>query len=291
MHLPISQLQIWFNSNQQREDNLMIQAMQELDKIKNFWDFYAPTYDERKRSADFLRVINLKILKSFFSPGQNILEIGCGTGTESIEMIKYGCNLILTDISFEMLKVASDKILKLENLPHDRKPKFINLPAEYIDSFKIKFDGAYASFGVLNCISDINSFFQKLYNILKPNSFFITSVINRWYWGDFIFFMLGITNYLRKRLKGWGYITLDGKEYDAIARYYSIKDIKNFSKNFFSIKKCFALPFLLPPAYLKPTERLPQKFFNWLTKVESLIYHRFPFKYFGEQIVIVLQRL
>lgn len=266
--------------------------MRELNKIKNFWDFYAPSYDGRNKNVDnYLHAINLKILKSFFSPGQNILEIGCGTGTESIEMIKHGCNLTLTDISFQMLKIASDKISKLENLAHDRKPKFINLPAEYIDSFKVKFDGAYASFGVLNCVSDINLFFQKLYNALKPNSYFITSVINRWYWGDFIFFALGITNYLRKRLKGWGYITLDGKEYDAIARYYSLKDIKNFSKDFFSIKKCFALSFLLPPPYLKPTERLPDGFFNLLMKIESLIYHRFPFKYFGEQIVVVLQRL
>lgn len=260
--------------------------------MKTFWDLYAPSYDQKTQNADqYLRVINLKILKSFFSPGQNILEIGCGTGTESIEMIKYGCNLTLTDISFEMLKIASEKISRLENLPSDRKPKLINLPAEYIDSFKIKFDGAYASFGVLNCVSDIDSFFKKLHKVLKPNSYFIVSIINRWYWGDFIFFTLGITNYLKERLKGWGNITLDGKKYDAIARYYSIRDIKNFSKDFFSIKKCFALPFLLPPPYLKPAERLPEKLLKWFCKIESMIYHRFPFKYLGEQIVIVFKRL
>ncbi len=259
---------------------------------KTFWDSYAPVYDEKKKDFDlYLRHKNLKILKSFFSPGQILLEVGCGTGTESIEMLNYGCKLVLTDISFEMLKIAQRKITKFVDTNNQNLTKIINLPAEYIDSFKIQFDGAYSSFGVLNCITDINNFFQKLYKVLKPNSYFITSIINRWYWGDFIFFALGITNYLRKRLKGWGYITLDGKETNAIARYYSINDIKNFSKNFFSIETCYALPFLLPPAYLKPIERLPQKFLNVIDKLESILWHRFPFKYFGEQTVIILKRL
>ncbi len=259
---------------------------------KFFWDSYAPIYDEKKRNFDlYLRRRNIKILKSFFSPGQTLLEIGCGTGTESLEMLNYGCKLILTDISFEMLKMARQKIMRIGNAKESDFPKIVNLPAENIDSFKIKFDGAYSSFGVLNCITDINSFFEKLYKILKPNSYFIASIINRWYWGDFLFFALGITNYLRKRLKGWGYITLDGKESNAIAKYYSINDIKKFSKNFFSIERCYALPFLLPPAYLKPTERLPQKILNAFDKVESILWHRFPFKYFGEQTVVVLKRL
>ncbi|CUT02189.1 class I SAM-dependent methyltransferase [Candidatus Chrysopegis kryptomonas] len=259
---------------------------------KIFWDSYAPVYDEKKKDFDlYLRHKNLKILKSFFSSGQTLLEIGCGTGTESVEMLNYGCKLVLTDISFEMLKIARRKITTVANTSGDNFPKVINLPAEYIDSFKIQFDGAYSSFGVLNCITNIENFFQKLHKVLKPNSYFITSIINRWYWGDFLFFTLGITNYLRKRLKGWGYISLDGKESNAVARYYSINDIRNFSKNFFSIETCFALPFLLPPAYLKPTERLPKKILNALDKVESIIWHSFPFKYFGEQTVIVLKRL
>ncbi len=260
-----------------------------FENNKTFWNFYAPFYDEKRKNDKYLRAINLKILKSFFQPGQNILEIGCGTGTEAIEMIKHGCNLTLIDISPEMLKIASYRISKIENLPAERIPKFINLPAEYVDSFKVKFDGAYASFGVLNCVTDINSFFQKLHTVLKPGSYFIASIINRWYWGDFLFFTLGVTNYLKKRLRGWGYITFEGKEREATARYYSITEIKKFSQNFFTIRKCLALPFLLPPPYLKPEERLPAKAFKILNKIECSINHLPPFKYLGEQILIVFQ--
>ncbi|MEN3039249.1 MAG: class I SAM-dependent methyltransferase [Candidatus Kryptonium sp.] len=135
-------------------------------------------------------------MKRYFQPGQNLIEIGCGTGEEAKETIKHGCKLVLADLSIEMLKVAKTKL--------DSNAKLLNLPAEYIDSFKIQFDGAYSSFGVLNCISDVPYFFKKLHKILKPGSFFIASFINRWYWGDFIFFTLGTTNYLKKRLKGWG---------------------------------------------------------------------------------------
>lgn len=252
-------------------------------KHKFFWNLYAPIYDNNRKPEEYLRITNLKILKRYFQPGQNLIEIGCGTGEEAKEMIKHGCKLVLTDLSIEMLKVAKTKL--------DSNAKLLNLPAEYIDSFKIQFDGAYSSFGVLNCISDVPSFFKKLHKILKPGSFFIASFINRWYWGDFIFFTLGITNYLKKRLKGWGYITLDGKEYDVSARFYSLNDIKKFSKNYFTIKKVYALPFLLPPAYLKPQERLPEKLFKFLQKIENSINHYFPFNYFGERTVVVFQRV
>ncbi|CUT01721.1 hypothetical protein JGI17_11255, partial [Candidatus Kryptonium thompsonii] len=97
-------------------------------------------------------------------------------------------------------------------------------------------------------------------------------------------------NYLKKRLKGWGYITLDGKEYNVIARFYSLNDIKKFSKDYFTIKKIYALPFLLPPAYLKPQERLPKGFFKLLQKIENLINPYFPFNYLAERIIVIFQR-
>jgi len=254
----------------------------EFVKHRFFWDLYAPIYDENRKHEEYLRNTNLNILKTYFHPGQTLIEIGCGTGIEAEEMIKHGCKVILTDVSFEMLKVARTKV--------GSNAQLINLPAEYIDSFKTKFDGAYSSFGVLNCISDVSSFFQKLHSILKPGSLFVASFINRWYWGDFIFFPLGITNYLKKRLKGWGYITLDGKEYNVIARFYSLNDIKKFSKDYFTIKKIYALPFLLPPAYLKPQERLPKGFFKLLQKIENLINPYFPFNYLAERIIVIFQR-
>jgi ubiquinone/menaquinone biosynthesis C-methylase UbiE len=264
--------------NQLREDE-----MDELKINESFWDFYAEIYDEKKADFDkYLRGRSIKTLQTFFKPGQNLIEIGCGTGTESIEMIKYGCKLTLTDLSFQMLKRAYEKI--------GDKARYVNLPAEYIDSFKIQFDGAYSSFGVLNCVTDIGEFFKKLHTILKPNAYFIASIINRWYWGDFLFFALGITNYLKKRLKGWGYISVDGKEYNAKANFYSVFKIKKMANPYFKLEKCIAFPFLLPPPYLKPKDRLPEKVFKILDKIENALNGLFPFKYFGEQTIFIFRR-
>lgn len=165
-------------------------------------------------------------------------------------MIKHGCKVILTDVSFEMLKVARTKV--------GSNAQLINLPAEYIDSFKTKFDGAYSSFGVLNCITDVSSFFQKLHSILKPGSLFVASFINRWYWGDFIFFPLGITNYLKKRLKGWGYITLDGKEYNVIARFLLIEWYQEVLQRLFYHKENLRLTFFAPTCLFKTSRAITQ---------------------------------
>ncbi len=247
-----------------------------------FWDRLAPVYDEKTVVDHYLRSRNLKILQQTFPPGHHLIEIGCGTGTEAALMTENGCTLTLTDISFEMLKKAVDKI--------NGKGMFINVPAESIDCFNTTFDGAYSSFGVLNCITELHVFFMKLSRILKPGSFFVASVINRSYWGDILYYLLGITNYLPHRFRGSGYVTLNGRDTNVITNYYSLRQLREAALPYFTVRTCHALPILLPPPYLNPHDKLPAWLFGLADKIESRIYNKYPFNRFGEQSVVVFKR-
>jgi len=50
----------------------------------------------------------VEILRSFADTwaGKNVLEIGCGTGRITAELVRWGANVVATDISQEMLDVA-----------------------------------------------------------------------------------------------------------------------------------------------------------------------------------------
>lgn len=117
------------------------------------FDTLAADYDRdftSTRTGRWLRGRVHARLNTLYQPGQRILELGCGTGEDARHLAAQGIHVTATDASQEMLKIAAAKNaatplatfaqLDLSRLPDD------NFPGLY--------DGAFASFGVLNCLAD-----------------------------------------------------------------------------------------------------------------------------------------
>src|SRR5215216_38428 len=68
---------------------------------------YAPFYDsdeQKNKVARWTRFENLKYLHSTFGPNELLLEIGCGTGTEAINLAKTGRRVVATDVAQGMIR-------------------------------------------------------------------------------------------------------------------------------------------------------------------------------------------
>ena len=79
--------------------------------------------------------------------GKDVLEIGCGIGTDSVNFVRNGANLTIVELSSESLAIAK-KRLALEGL----KANFVNGNAEELNQLlppDKKFDLIY-SFGVIH---------------------------------------------------------------------------------------------------------------------------------------------
>src|SRR5882672_3606492 len=61
-------------------------------------------WDSGKPSAELLRVLNAEKLT-----GATILEIGCGTGTNAIELARRGFHVVAADIVEQAITIARDK--------------------------------------------------------------------------------------------------------------------------------------------------------------------------------------
>ena len=72
---------------------------------------FAAVYDRFMDDFDYPAWADyyLEILKRQGYGGGEICECGCGTGSLSIELLKRGVKLISSDISEDMLRIASDK--------------------------------------------------------------------------------------------------------------------------------------------------------------------------------------
>ena len=69
---------------------------------------YSLLYDLIYSKKDYKAETNLisELIKKFLSSKVNILDIGCGTGQHTLELLKKGYKVTGVDLSNEMLKIA-----------------------------------------------------------------------------------------------------------------------------------------------------------------------------------------
>jgi 2-polyprenyl-3-methyl-5-hydroxy-6-metoxy-1,4-benzoquinol methylase len=147
--------------------------------VKNnfFKKDYSLLYDLIYSKKDYKAETKLisKIIKKFFTTNVNILDIGCGTGQHTLELLKQGYKVTGIDLSNEMLKIAKKKLL-LNKLFFNN---LFNLNAYDVNKLNTKFDVVLMMFNVIGYLDNIEFLFQKLRNSLKPNALIVFD-----YWSE-----------------------------------------------------------------------------------------------------------
>lgn len=115
----------------------------------------------------------LKLVNQFSQPKSKILDLGCGSGTILVNLLKQGYFVDGLDISCEMLMITQEKLQKEDlytNLFQDDM-KNISVKNEY--NMIISF---LDSINYLNNEEDINKTFNNIYNALKDEGIFIFDI-------------------------------------------------------------------------------------------------------------------
>jgi len=137
------------------------------DRLASFYDaFIDPdVYDEY-----------IRLVEKYTSLG-SLLDIGCGTGTLSLELSRIGFEVTATDLSEEMLQIV-DYRAKEENLD-------IEIAVyDMLDPIPSAYDSIIASMDVINHLSDLEdvSFgFTNIFSALNRNGVFIFDVLSAEY--------------------------------------------------------------------------------------------------------------
>lgn len=136
----------------------------EYDYLANFYDVFI---DEEvyEQYLDYI---------SKYSSTGSVLDIGCGTGTLSLELSRLGYAVVATDLSENMLHVVSSRAqaegLEIEVGVYDM-----------LDPIDHKFELIIASMDVINHLSDLEDVefgFTNIFNSLKENGIFIFDVLS-----------------------------------------------------------------------------------------------------------------
>jgi SAM-dependent methyltransferase len=152
-------------------------------KIKKYWDrqpcnikhskkkiFSKEYFDEVKKKRYFVEPHILEFAQFKNYNKKNVLEIGCGIGTDAIEFIKNGAKYFGIEYSPKSLEITKKRIEVL-NLKK-KNPRLFNLDAENLSQIKklnIKFDLIY-SFGVIHHTINMKKCFNEIYKLANKNT-------------------------------------------------------------------------------------------------------------------------
>jgi len=147
--------------------------------VAHGYDKTASSYDRvegRNAISERVRRTTLSVALNLFRPGQRILELGCGTGRDAVELAARGIEVVATDVSSEMAN-ATRRRAEREGVAG--MVNAIALPAAQAAAIDGPFDGVYSNGAVLNLEPDLGRVAQDLGRNVRPGGFAVLTAANR----------------------------------------------------------------------------------------------------------------
>jgi len=262
--------------------------------VETLFDQSAPMYDQVVRSNRFdqhLRTTALETLKTRFSPGDRVLELGCGTGLETIPLAEAGVEILALDISRQMLHELNRKAraASIADRIETRRGPISDLSEIANDLVPGSFDGAFSHFGALNCEPHLASLPSTLYRLIKPKGAISLGVWNRTCLVEM--FLFGLAFRPRRGLARFQTSVPVGQSRFGVPVFpYSPGEMKRLFSPFFSLTGAVGVSVLMPPYDLARRLLPHSRVIDLLEGGDRVVRDRPFFRYLGDHFLLELSR-
>jgi ubiquinone/menaquinone biosynthesis C-methylase UbiE len=257
-----------------------------FDSASEEYDFtishnYINTWIRERSVSELLRLVNL---------GDTLVEIGCGTGAETLDIAKHVSRIVATDISDKMIEILRKKIQARRTFD-----KVIPLRLRAADISKVRdsiggsrAQAAYSFNGALNCEPDLKGFVEGLASVLIPGGYFACSVRNSVCIGEALAHA-AVLQFEKMAPRKRQVVMVSVGGIDIPAYYYSPSTFAEYFRQKFKLRRIIGLPAFMPPAYLSDYYVRFKNFASLLEKFEFALGDRFPFNRLGDQTLFIFQ--
>ncbi|MCI4364368.1 MAG: class I SAM-dependent methyltransferase, partial [Thermoplasmata archaeon] len=238
-----------------------------------------------------LRNRSLARLKPLFAGRDPLLEIGCGSGMETLPLLQLGHELTAVDISERMLEVVRKKALAAgvsERLRTVRS-RARDLEGLVSQLGRGAFQGAYSTYGALNCEPDLRPVAKGLAQLLGPGAPLFLGVYNRWC----LFELLGYSATLqfgRALGRRENPVPVGGSRFCVDIYAYSVSEVDAALSPYFIRRATEGVPVLLPPSDLVSYAERFSRHFDRLADWDARVGQRWPFQQLGDHFLGTYER-
>lgn len=138
---------------------------------EQFWDKIAIKYSKKNVPNEEIYQRKLDIIRELSSSEMNCLEVGCGTGSTAIKLANSFKHIKATDFSQKMIEIANTRKTD-ENIDN------VDFFVESVEDMNYQ-NGSFdvvMSHSILHLVDSHKEALSKIFNILKPDGYFIVSI-------------------------------------------------------------------------------------------------------------------
>jgi SAM-dependent methyltransferase len=226
-----------------------------------------------------------------FAPGSALLEVGCGTGEDTLALAERGHTLVACDPAPQMLSRAE---AKLTSVGRGAAVRFVRgsaatLAADW-PALGVRVDGVFSNFAPLNCELSLDPVRRLLEQALPPGGRFVGVVLPRVCPLEIALFLArGQPRTAFRRFRRAPVADVDGQTFPM--RYYGARDFDRALGAGFRRLETRSLNLVLPPLTFGPTMARTPRLLDALCAVEDRVAGWPGLRHFGDHVIVVYERL
>lgn len=183
-----------------------------------------------------------------------MIEIGGGTGEDAEWLLTRGREVLFTDVSPNMVRIAAGKLRRFN------APEPCVAPAEGLDSLADAreaaglhaFEGAFSNFAALNCVPDLAPVAHGLARLVHPGGVALIVIFGTWPPGEWVVQLAkrDPASAFRRMSRGDVHARLGGRDF--VVRYHRAGDMKRAFAPWFRFGARHGIGILVPPSAAEP---------------------------------------
>jgi SAM-dependent methyltransferase len=220
-----------------------------------------------------------------------LLEIGCGTGQDTVELAARGHRIIACDPSAEMLAATRAKIAATG---HADQVTYVNrgvsaLAVQWPALGVARVDGVFSDFGPLNCELSLDPVRQLLDQALRPGGRFVAVVMPRICPLEVALFLArGDIRTALRRFQSEPVADVEGRQFPI--RYYGAGDFDRALGGAFRRIESRSLGLVLPPPRFGEALARTPRLLRALTALEDTVAGWPVARRAGDHVMVVYER-
>jgi SAM-dependent methyltransferase len=263
-----------------------------LRETQDAFDSVAADYDGPRGNNDSIQDMRSEMwrwLETTFSPGDRLIDLGCGTGLDAVHLAERGYEVTATDWSPLMVQRTVDRA-KAQQVSD--RVRAMNVGAHELHRLDGAgaFDGAYSNLGPLNCVPDLADVARECARLVKPGGKLVFTVIGRYCPWELAHY-LRRGRWARAKVRFARTVVPVGMNNHTIwTRYYAPREFYTAFEPDFSLEHFRGVCVFAPPPYLTGVRQKHPRLHAWLRSFDRRVAGWPAIRTMGDHFLIVMKK-
>lgn len=256
------------------------------------FDRLASDYDVLTGGEIFrlLRERTHRVIERTFCAGCRVLEIGCGTGIDTVFLAGRGLRVLACDPAEGMVSCTTRRLAQdgLDGRATVMACGLDDLSA-YLDALHTEpgFDGLVSNFGALNCVADLGGLRSLAARHVRPGGALILGVMGRHCAWETVYFAATGRPRLGQRRRGAPPVDVPVAGVDVPTFYHRVSELRAALGADVALTAITGIGVTIPPPYLESHwQRLPRLARRTCVAVDRLLAPWPPFNRLGDHVLL-----